>query len=277
MPEIKIIVLDLDGTLLTSDKRISPRNYAALERAAEKGIHIVPSTGRFYDGMPAVVRELPFVRYTITVNGAEIYDAREERVLHRAEMTPAQADEVFEVLDTLPVVYDCYQDGWGWMEKRLYDQAEDFIDDPRVLAMVKELRTPVEDFRELIRQRGKGIQKIQMFFRDMDQRAEALPFLRQRFPGLNVTSSISNNLELNSLDAHKGAALLELCRILGVAPSQTMAFGDGLNDITMLSTAALGVAMENACPEVKAAADDITDTNDRDGVAKAIEQFCLQA
>lgn len=275
MPDIKIIVLDLDGTLLTSDKRISPRNYAALERAAEKGIHIVPSTGRFYDGMPAVVRELPFVRYAITVNGAEIYDAREDRVLHRAEMTPEQADEVFEVLDTLPVVYDCYQDGWGWMEKRLYDQAEDFIDDPRVLAMVKDLRTPVEDFRGLIRSRNKGIQKIQMFFRDMDQRAKALPFLRQRFPGLNVTSSITNNLELNSLDAHKGAALLELCRILGVEPSRTMAFGDGLNDITMLQTAALGVAMENACPEVKAAADHITDTNDHDGVAKAIEQFCL--
>lgn len=277
MPDIKIIVLDLDGTLLTSDKRISPRNYAALERAAEKGIHIVPSTGRFYDGMPAVVRELPFVRYAITVNGAEIYDAREDRVLHRAEMTPEQADEVFEVLDTLPVVYDCYQDGWGWMEKRLYDQAEDFIDDPRVLAMVKDLRTPVKDFRGLIRSRNKGIQKIQMFFKDMDQRAKALPFLRQRFPGLNVTSSITNNLELNSLDAHKGAALLELCRILEVEPSRTMAFGDGLNDITMLQTAALGVAMENACPEVKAAADHITDTNDHDGVAKAIEQFCLQA
>lgn len=275
MPDIKIIVLDLDGTLLTSDKRISPRNYAALERAAEKGIHIVPSTGRFYDGMPAVVRELPFVRYAITVNGAEIYDAREDRVLHRAEMTPEQADEVFEVLDTLPVVYDCYQDGWGWMEKRLYDQAEDFIDDPRVLAMVKDLRTPVKDFRGLIRSRNKGIQKIQMFFKDMDQRAKALPFLRQRFPGLNVTSSITNNLELNSLDAHKGAALLELCRILEVEPSRTMAFGDGLNDITMLQTAALGVAMENACPEVKAAADHITDTNDHDGVAKAIEQFCL--
>lgn len=275
MPDIKIIVLDLDGTLLTSDKRISPRNYAALERAAEKGIHIVPSTGRFYDGMPAVVRELPFVRYAITVNGAEIYDAREDRVLHRAEMTPEQADEVFEVLDTLPVVYDCYQDGWGWMEKRLYDKAEDFIDDPRVLAMVKDLRTPVKDFRGLIRSRNKGIQKIQMFFKDMDQRAKALPFLRQRFPGLNVTSSITNNLELNSLDAHKGAALLELCRILGVDSSQTMAFGDGLNDITMLSTAALGVAMENACPEVKVAADHITDTNDHDGVAKAIEQFCL--
>ena len=275
MPDIKIIVLDLDGTLLTSDKKISPRNYAALEQAAEKGIHIVPSTGRFYDGMPAVVRELPFVRYAITVNGAEIYDAREDRVLHRAEMTPAQAEEVFAFLDTLPVVYDCYQDGWGWMEKSLYDRAGDFIEDPKVLSMVKDLRTPVEGFRELIRSRNRGVQKVQMFFKDMDKRAESLPLLRQRFPGLNVTSSITNNLELNSLDAHKGVALLKLCDILGVDPAQTMAFGDGLNDITMLQTAALGVAMDNAYPEVKEAANFITDTNDHDGVAKAIEQFCL--
>ena len=275
MPDIKIIVLDLDGTLLTSDKKISPRNYAALEQAAEKGIHIVPSTGRFYDGMPAVIRELPFVRYAITVNGAEIYDAREDRVLHRAEMTPAQADEVFAFLDTLPVVYDCYQDGWGWMEKSLYDRAGDFIEDPKVLSMVKDLRTPVEGFRELIRSRNRGVQKIQMFFKDMDKRAESLPLLRQRFPGLNVTSSITNNLELNSLEAHKGVALLKLCDILGVDPAQTMAFGDGLNDITMLQTAALGVAMDNAYPEVKEAANFITDTNDHDGVAKAIEQFCL--
>ena len=275
MPDIKIIVLDLDGTLLTSDKKISPRNYAALEQAAEKGIHIVPSTGRFYDGMPAVVRELPFVRYAITVNGAEIYDAREDRVLHRAEMTAGQADEVFAFLDTLPVVYDCYQDGWGWMEKSLYDRAGDFIEDPKVLSMVKDLRTPVEGFRELIRSRNRGVQKIQMFFKDMDKRAESLPLLRQRFPGLNVTSSITNNLELNSLDAHKGVALLKLCDILGVDPAQTMAFGDGLNDITMLQTAALGVAMDNAYPEVKEAANFVTDTNDHDGVAKAIEQFCL--
>lgn len=275
MPDIKIIVLDLDGTLLTSDKKISPRNYAALEQAAEKGIHIVPSTGRFYDGMPVVVRELPFVRYAITVNGAEIYDAREDRVLHRAEMTAEQAEEVFAFLDTLPVVYDCYQDGWGWMEKSLYDRAGDFIEDPKVLSMVKDLRTPVEGFRELIRSRNRGVQKIQMFFKDMDKRAESLPLLRQRFPGLNVTSSITNNLELNSLDAHKGVALLKLCDILGVDPAQTMAFGDGLNDITMLQTAALGVAMDNAYPEVKEAANFITDTNDHDGVAKAIEQFCL--
>ena len=66
---IQMILLDLDGTLLTSDKRLSPGNRAALERAAARGVHIVPSTGRFYSGMPQVVRELPFVRYVVSING----------------------------------------------------------------------------------------------------------------------------------------------------------------------------------------------------------------
>ena len=83
---VKIILLDLDGTLLTSDKQISPANRAALEEAAARGIHIVPSTGRFYDGMPAVVQELPFVRYVVTVNGAQVYDAEEKKILHRADI-----------------------------------------------------------------------------------------------------------------------------------------------------------------------------------------------
>ena len=71
---IRIIALDLDGTLLDSQKRLSPRNRAALERVAAKGVHVVPTTGRFFGMMPAAVRDLPFVRYAITINGAQVYD-----------------------------------------------------------------------------------------------------------------------------------------------------------------------------------------------------------
>ena len=67
---IGIIALDLDGTLLNSNKELTPGNLAALERAAAAGIEIVPTTGRFYNAMPAIIRELPFVRYVITINGA---------------------------------------------------------------------------------------------------------------------------------------------------------------------------------------------------------------
>ena len=272
---IRIILLDLDGTLLTSDKQISPGNRAALERAAAMGVHIVPATGRFFQGMPAVVRELPFVRYAVTINGAQVYDAEEDAVRHRAEIAPAAAERVFDRLDTLPVIYDCFLDGWGYMDARHYAQIDRFIADPRVNRMVKDLRRPVEDFRAFIRRENRPLQKIQMFFHDLDRRREALEALPRAFPDLAVTSSIPNNIEINDGAATKGEGLRFLCRHLGVDVRDTMAFGDGSNDMAMIQAAGIGVAMANADPALQAAADYVTDTNDADGVAKAIEKFCF--
>lgn len=272
---IRIILLDLDGTLLTREKQLSGANRAALERAADMGIWIVPSTGRFYEGIPPVVRELPFVRYAVTINGAQVYDAAEKRVLHRAEIPPEAAERVFDRLDTLPVIYDCFLDGWGYMDAENYARIDQFIEDPRVNRMVKELRRPVEHFREFIRRENRPLQKIQMFFRDMDRRREALESLAREFPDMAVTSSISNNIEINDRAATKGEALRFLCRYLGLEIRDTMAFGDGSNDMSMIQAAGIGVAMANADPDLKAAADFVTDTNDADGVAKAIERFCF--
>ena len=272
---IRIILLDLDGTLLTREKQLSGANRAALERAADMGIWIVPSTGRFYEGIPAVVRELPFVRYAVTINGAQVYDAAEKRVLHRAEIPPEAAERVFDRLDTLPVIYDCFLDGWGYMDAENYARIDRFIEDPRVNRMVKELRRPVEHFREFIRRENRPLQKIQMFFRDMDRRREALESLAREFPDMAVTSSISNNIEINDRAATKGEALRFLCRYLGLEIRDTMAFGDGSNDMSMIQAVGIGVAMANADPDLKAAADFVTDTNDADGVAKAIERFCF--
>lgn len=273
--EIKLILLDLDGTLLDSRKEISHANYDALEQAAAKGIHIVPCTGRFYAGMPEAVRSLPFLRYAITINGACIYDAVGDRTLHSALISLEQAEEVFSVLETLPVIYDCFQDGWGWIDRAFYDMAAQYAPDRISADYIRSSRTPVDNFRQTIRRRGRGVQKIQMFFRDMALRLEMLDALQQRFPELIVTTSLSNNIEINSRAAHKGAALLELCRQLDIDPKATMAFGDGHNDLTMLQTAGVGVAMGNASQQVKDAADYITDTNDADGVAKAVWRFCL--
>lgn len=274
--EIKLILLDLDGTLLTTDKKISPANYAALEQAAAKGIEIVPCTGRFFSGMPEDIRSLPFLHYAITINGAEIYDVRENRSLHSALISPEKAEEVFSVMDTLPVIYDCYQDGWGWMDRKFYDIADQYSMGDVRGEWIRKMRTPLDDFRRTIRERNRGIQKTQMFFRDMELRAGMLCQLPQRFPELSVTTSLVNNIEINSGDAHKGAALLELCRHLDIDPDATMALGDGLNDVSMLRTAAVGVAMANADQRLKDIADFITDTNDHDGVAKAVRRFCLE-
>lgn len=269
----KLILLDLDGTLLTSEKTISPANYQALRRLAAQGVHIVPSTGRFYSGMPQVVRELDFVRYAITVNGAQVYDAREDKILAREDIQLPDAFQVFDALDALPVIYDCFLDGWGYMTQALYDQIDNYIADPRTNHMVKTLRQPVPELRQYLLEQGRPLQKIQMFFRDMGARESALESLPKSFPHMAVSSSIPNNIEINAKNANKGHALRFLCRYLGVDIAESMAFGDGSNDLSMIQAAGIGVAMANGEDALLAQADYVTDTNDNDGVAKALRHF----
>ena len=119
--EIRIIALDLDGTLLDSQKRLSSANRAALERAAGKGILIVPTTGRFFGMMPPAVRDLPFVRYAITINGAQVYDRETDTALVRDEIPLETALGVMELLDGHDVIYDCYRNNWGWMTAAMQD------------------------------------------------------------------------------------------------------------------------------------------------------------
>ena len=271
---IKLILLDLDGTLLTSEKTISPADYDALERCAKGGVHIVPSTGRFYTGMPQVVRDLPFVRYVVAVNGAQVYDVKEDKVLCREEIALDDALRVYEELDKLPVIYDCYMDGFGYDDAAMYERVDEFVSDPRVNAMVKATRKPVPDLRAFLREQGRPLQKIQMFFKDMDRRAKELERLPKLFPDLVVSSSIANNIEINAKNANKGEALRFLCRHLGLNIEESMSFGDSSNDLSMIVAAGIGVAMANADRAVLEAADYVTDTNDNDGVAKAIARFC---
>ncbi len=270
---MKLIALDLDGTLLTTDKTMTPENEAALRRAAENGAEIVPATGRFFGAIPEPVRTLPFVHYAITVNGAQILELRTGRVLHRAEIACRRAVEVMEYLDTLPVIYDCYMDDWGWMTRSLYEQAADYAPHRHSLEMLQRLRTPVPELKAHLTEVGHDVQKIQTFFRDMELREREMEQMRVRFPDLAVTSSIPRNVELNHCKAHKGAALQWLTAYLGLDPAQTVAFGDDLNDVSMLRAAGIGIAMGNACQEAKAAADFVTESCDESGVARALNRL----
>lgn len=272
---IQMILLDLDGTLLTSGKDLSPGNRAALERAAARGVHIVPSTGRFYSGMPQVVRELPFVRYVVSINGALIYDAAEDKALRRADIPPEDADRLFQRMEQLPVLYDCFIDGCGCMDRWHYERVGEFVEDPAVRRLIQDLRRPVDDLRGYVRRTGTPVQKTQMFFRTTEARDREMERFIRDFPDMSVTSSVSFNIEINAKAASKGEGLRFLCRRLGIDPRDTMACGDGSNDVSMLQAAGVGVAMANADERLLAAADYVTDTNDNDGVAKAVERFCL--
>lgn len=270
---VKIILLDLDGTLLRDDKTLSKENYDALFRAHTMGVHIVPSTGRFFSGMPQVVRDLPFIRYAVTINGAEVFDAKENNVIYRSQIPSDVADTVYDYMEKLPVIYDCYQDNFGWTDEKNYAKIDEFVVNPVTNHMVKSTRKQVVGFREEMRRRGKPVQKIQMFFKDMDKRAQVLKQMPLDFPTLAISSSIVNNIEINGPGATKGIALAKLCEHLGVDIKDTMAFGDGTNDTSMLKAAGIGVAMANAEACVKEAADFVTLSNEENGVAYAMHHF----
>ena len=273
MHNVKLIALDLDGTLLNSDKQLSEKDGAALEKTAETGVEIVPATGRFYRGMPQIIRDLPYVHYVISINGAQVYDVANDKTLCGSEIPCGRALAVMERLDELDVIYDCYQDGWGWMSQEFYDKADKYAAHVHSLKMIRELRTPVPELKAYLKKRNAGVQKIQIFFRDMELRREVLESLPKEFPDLVVTTSIVNNIEINSRESTKGVALKKLAEKLNIPISQTMAFGDDTNDITMLEAAGIGVAMGNAYEEVKRKADYITDDCDSGGVASAINHF----
>ena len=275
MSDIRIIALDLDGTLLDSGKNLSEANRAALAAAAEKGIHIVPTTGRFFGGMPESVRALPFVRYAITVNGAQVYDRETDTAIVREELPLDTALAVMRYLDGFDVIYDCYQDNWGRMTAVMQERAADYAPDAHYLKMIRELRKPYPDLKAHLEEERRDVQKIMLFARDVAVREKIAEGLRERFPQLAITASTWNNLELNSANAHKGLALQRFAEHLGFGLENCMAFGDGANDLTMVRMAGMGVAMSNACPEVLSAADHVTLSNDEDGVAVAIRKMVL--
>ncbi|MBR5805124.1 MAG: HAD family phosphatase [Clostridia bacterium] len=273
MAEPKLIALDLDGTLLNTSKLLTKGNEEALRRAAEEGVQIVIATGRTYAIIPDFIRALDFVHYAIVANGSWVLKLSDMSVIYRAEIPCGRAIELMTYMDTLPVIYDCYMDGDAWMSEYQWRMIDDYIDNIHYRKMVREFRRPVPDLKQFVAERGHGIMKTQCFFKDRDFRPVMLREVAARFPDIAASSSLPNNVELNDVDSDKGKALLCLAEKLGIPRECTVAFGDGLNDITMLCAAGTGVAMKNADDEVKSIADVVADHCDNDGVASMISQM----
>ena len=275
--DIRLIALDLDGTLLDSKtKLISDENLYALTKAAEKGAFIVPATGRFFEAMPECVRKLPFLRYAITINGAKVIDVKTQDVIYTAEMPLARGLQVLEYYKSIDVAYDAYIDDNGYMGKDHIDRIEEYLDTPVYCETVRRMRIPVEDLIPFVKSRGHGIQKTQMFTTDRAKLVKARDQLSEMFPDLIATSSLKNNLEVNAKEATKGQALAALAKHLGIERRHIMAFGDGGNDFDMIAFAGTGIVMAGGVGSLKKHAAFTTLSCDGNGVAYAINKLMFK-
>lgn len=271
-----IIALDLDGTLLNSRKELSQTNKDTLAQAAAAGWAIVPTTGRFYGAIPQIVRELPFIRYAITVNGAEVADVTTGDIIYKAEIPYMQAVDIMAFLDNYPLIYDCYQAGEAFMTADMKLRIDDMTEEVQYRKMLRELRKPVHELKAFLINKKQDIQKTQFVTNDPAVQKQLLEILPQKFENIVISVTAKNNAEINNVRANKGEALWALADHLGVPRENTVAFGDASNDLSMIKAAGIGVVMANADEEIKAAADYITLSNDQDGVAFAIKEICLK-
>lgn len=274
MKQIKMIGIDMDGTLLTTDKRLTEHTKEVLCQAIRQGVEIVAATGRPHTGIPEEYREIPGLHYAITANGARVVNLVTGEVVYEALVPREKAEEVLKLFSEYDMVEELYKDGQSYLNRAMLERLPEFQTNPHMVEYIRTTRKAMENVWDLLDKYQDGFEKVQALFKNAEDRDEAKKRVEE-LGDVRAVSSLDYNVEVSRADANKGSSLMILAEKLGLDPEEVMGFGDNDNDLEMIQKAGLGVAMQNAIPEVKEAADYITDTNDREGVAKAIEKFVL--
>lgn len=272
--EIKMIGLDLDGTLLTDRKELTPHTVNVLNRAIAQGVTVLVATGRPWLGVPEELREFPGMRYALTSNGAKIQDTRTGEIIEEHLLSQENAKKALEICGRYDTLQEVYFDGQGYAPREKMDHIERYHKNPNMWEYMRRTRIAVDDIRTLLERENRPVDKVQALFADMEERQTAWRELEEA-GGMELVGSLKYNIEINAAGVNKGTGLIRLGKYLGIRREEIMAFGDGDNDIEMLREAGFGVAMANGVQEVKDAADYVTLSNEEEGVAAAIEKFVL--
>jgi Cof subfamily protein (haloacid dehalogenase superfamily) len=262
VPRIDLLALDLDGTVLNSSDRISAANRAAIAAALEAGVRVVIVTGRGADAAGDVARQLQLNLPIICAHGALTKDILTGKILGHIPVPLQYAMPMIEFAE------ENHIDAAVYVDERFHRLRGM---PPYMSDMTAPLWVECESLSHTL---GSAPTFLRFFGSD------AVRTIRETFADFPVhfkyeTWGDFEELAVTSIEATKKNALSRLCRDLKISPKHVMAVGDSRNDVPMLRWSAIGVAMDNALPEVKSAVKYITASNDEDGVAQAIERFVL--
>lgn len=272
---IRMIGLDLDGTLLNDKKELTPRTRRALEHAIAEGVTVLVATGRPWMGVPEELRNFPGMKYALTSNGARIIDTSDGSVIEEHLLAPESAKKALEICGKYDTLQEIYFDGQGYAPADKMARVEKYHKNSNMWEYMRKTRIPVDDIHALLEQENRGLDKVQALFADMEERKRAWREL-EAAGGLELAGSLWYNIEINAAGVNKGTGMVSLGRRIGIRREEIMAVGDGDNDTPMLREVGFGIAMGNAEEQTKEAADYITLTNEQEGVAEVIEKFVLR-
>jgi 5-amino-6-(5-phospho-D-ribitylamino)uracil phosphatase len=242
--DIKLIALDMDGTLLNDKGNVSDENREMITAAQSKGVYVICSTGRSIITSRDYVKDLGLTSYHITVNGSEIWD-------EKGDLIQRKILEVEHIQLMLDLAMEYGAKYWATATDRVWR------------------REMPEDINNHI------WLKFGYEIPEDNVRSKILEHLNSRKDLFEISNSSPINIEVNASGVNKARGVEAVCRRLGLSMSQVMTMGDSLNDLSMIEAAGIGVAMGNAQDIVKNKADWVTTTNNEHGVARAIQKWVL--
>lgn len=261
----KMLVLDLDDSLLNDDISISEENIEAINNAVDQGVYVTVATGRMHISAKPYVKQLGLDVPVISYNGGLVKDFLTDEVLYRKSLPLDLARFIIEKCEELNLYCQMYDDNYFYVEKR-----QDYTDYYEGLCGLEAVEVGLlskyindDPIKMLIIDDTEKIKTLRDFFVDeMGSQVE-------------IMISKPNYLEFINADTSKGKAVEYLAQKNGIKREEIIAIGDSFNDISMIEYAGLGVAVDNAHEMVKKHADFVTLKNNNNGVAHVIDRFIL--
>ena len=274
---IKCIAFDLDHTVINSDGTMSDVTRTVIEQAIAEGIEIIPVSGRAFATFPESIGQIEGISYAVTSNGAAIYNKKTGERIHGVAIEYA---DLHSILDAFAhyfhngqITYEAFVDGVAYGDREYVEHPEAFGVPERNVAYVQSTRKPVDDIIAFLSEHEEELDSLDIVAADTalyKKIEEQSPLVTK---SVYTTSAVSYRLEISHKNSGKATGLAYVLKLLGITPEETVAFGDGDNDAEMLEFAGLGVAMENATENCKAAADMVCDCCKNDGVARFLYGF----
>ena len=268
MSKVKLIAIDLDGTLLNDKKEIMPRTYRALRKASEEGVYVVLASGRPIKGMMHLIKELKLdekENYVINFNGASVNKTLDLSSIYNCSLTIEEMLEIEEFAVKHNIHSHAFINGDLYLEENAkYSDVEANINH------IEPILCKYSDFN------SNDVVNKYMFADEPSKLEEIYPLIPSSlFDKYTVVFSAKFFLEFLNKETNKGKALKALCEYLNIDPSEVMAIGDEENDLSMLEYAGHKIAMDNANVKLKNIATYITASNNDEGVGKVVEKLVL--
>lgn len=267
-----VLVLDVDGTLFNSSRQISEKTVEAIESAQQRGKTVAIATGRSIAGIRKTASAISlekFGGYVIAYNGTTVINCKTGECVYNQTINADLLTPVFEAVKGMDIAISVYNDAEKYV--LIGNQVNDYAKREAVSCEVE-----VREAKDFVKEVKFPFNKI-MLSGDAENVTKVQEVMADKFGDrLNVFRSDPNFVELLPRYVDKAVAVEKLMRHLEIRRDKVICIGDSHNDISMLKYAGMGVAMENASPEVKEIADYITDSNDEDGIVKVIEKFMTE-